>query len=53
MTHEMHKEFSYDHPIQGVLLARFNKPLEIPEGITSADGILRNLSVELKEVPTS
>lgn len=51
LEHKLHKSFDFDHPFYGTLLCKFNKPLEIPEGIPGGDGILEEIKIELIEIP--
>lgn len=48
--HLTHKTFIYNHPVYGDVKVRFKDPLNIPEGITGAGGVLESFDVKLKEV---
>lgn len=50
--HGQHTEFIYPHPVYGSLTAKFNAPLEIPEGIEDGGGAVRGVTVQLIEIPT-
>ena len=50
--HRLSKSFNYTHPQYGLLVCKFNKPLETPK--PSTDGVrgkLQGFSVELMEIP--
>jgi len=49
--HKRYKSFDFDHPVYGTLKCKFNRPLEIPEGIPNGGGVLDEFTVELIEVP--
>lgn len=49
--HYLYKDFDFVHPVYGAMVCKFNRPLEIPEGIPGGDGILETLEVELIEQP--
>lgn len=51
VTHRLAKSFDFDHPVYGTLTCKFNKPLEIPDGIPGGNGVLEAFSVELIEIP--
>lgn len=50
-SHRKWKMFTYDHPVYGQLVTRFNKALKIPEGIEGGEGALLSFDVELIEQP--
>lgn len=50
-VHKMHLTFTYPHPVYGDVPCRFNKPLEIPEGLPQGQGAVLNIEVELLEQP--
>ncbi len=52
IEHELHKPFIYPHPRWGNLITKFEKPLDLPEGITNGDGALKPFQIFLKESPT-
>lgn len=49
--HRLWKTFIYPHPVYGNVNVKFNKPLEIPKGISDGDGAVEAFSVELIEQP--
>lgn len=49
--HKLAFKFIFNHPVYGRLICRFNKPLEIPEGISNGFGNLPDFEVELIEIP--
>lgn len=49
--HEMWQTFIYPHPVYGNLNCKFNKPLQVPQGIEQGDGALQSFSLELEEQP--
>ena len=49
--HELWKSFVYPHPVLGDVLVKFNKPLDIPEGIIGGNGVLPEFEIELIEQP--
>lgn len=49
--HKMHLSFTYKHPIYGNLTCRFNKPLNVPDGLGGGDGAILGISIELLECP--
>lgn len=51
ITHRQNKSFDFEHPVYGTLTCKFNRPLEIPEGVIGADGLLPVFEVELIEIP--
>ena len=51
IVHRMAKAFTFSHPVHGSLTCKFNKPLEIPEGIAGGNGAVPEFEVELIEVP--
>ena len=50
-AHGTHQEFNFTHPMYGAMVCRFNKPLEIPEGIENGGGAVEPFEIELLEVP--
>ena len=48
--HRLAKSFYFDHPVYGVLTCKFNRPLEIPEGVVDGNGVLEPFTLELIEV---
>lgn len=50
-THKLHVTFDLPHPIYGTVKVKFNRPLEIPEGIQGGNGVLDPFTVELIEQP--
>ena len=51
IEHRLSKSFTLDHPLYGEVVCKFNKPLEIPEGVSGGDGFLPTCEVELLEIP--
>ncbi|KGM36127.1 hypothetical protein [Inquilinus limosus] len=49
--HRLYEKFIYPHPVYGNVVVRFQKPLEIPDGIEGGDGAIENLEVQLLEHP--
>lgn len=49
--HKLHATFTYNHPVYGELMCRFNKPLKVPEGTPGGQGFVPNIEVELIEMP--
>lgn len=49
--HKLHKAFDFNHPVYGLLSVKFNRPLEIPEGIPGGNGVYELIEVELLEQP--
>ena len=50
-AHKLHTTFNYTHPVHGVLVVKFNKPLPEPKGIKAGNGVLEGFEVELIEIP--
>lgn len=50
-NHKLYKSFQYNHPIHGLLVVKFNKPLKEPEGIVNGDGATKEVTIELIETP--
>lgn len=50
---ECWKPFIWQHPIEGPLLVRFYKPLNIPKQIKGGNGVVDAFEVELIEVPNA
>lgn len=51
LDHKLYMTFDFTHPVYGLVKCKFNKPLEIPEGIAGGVGILPSFDVELVEIP--
>lgn len=49
--HLLYKSFDFNHPVYGIILCKFNQPLEIPKGIPGGNGVLEPFTVELIEIP--
>jgi len=49
--HKLAYSFIFNHPVYGPVTCKFNKPLEIPDGIVGGNGVLSELTVELIEEP--
>lgn len=50
-THKRAKAFDFPHPVYGTVRCKFNRPLQIPEGVAGGNGHLEDLDVELIEIP--
>lgn len=51
VTHKLFQTFVFNHPVLGALDCKFNRPLEIPEGLPGGNGVLNPFDVELIEIP--
>lgn len=49
--HQTHLSFDFNHPVYGTLQCKFNRPLEIPNGLPGGNGVVESFSVELIEIP--
>ena len=49
--HKRAVEFTFNHPVYGALQCKFNRPLEVPDGIPDGGGVLNDVTVELIEIP--
>lgn len=49
--HRLHESFQYNHPVYGTLVVKFNKPLVEPKGEIGENGVVRNVEIELIEIP--
>lgn len=49
--HKLYLSFDFNHPIYGLLRCKFNRPLEIPNGIKGGNGLIEDFSLELMEIP--
>ena len=49
--HKRATSFYLDHPVYGQVECKFNRPLEIPEGIVGGGGTVGDIQVELIEIP--
>jgi len=50
-THKRATAFTLEHPVYGDVVCKFNRPLEIPEGIQGGDGQVPSFEMELIEQP--
>ena len=50
-VHRQWKSFIYPHPIYGDVVAKFNKPLVVPQGTVAGNGSLQGFGLELLEQP--
>lgn len=50
-NHYLHQPFDFNHPVYGMLQCKFNRPLELPEGVPGGNGMIETLEVELIEQP--
>lgn len=51
LAHLLHVSFIYPHPIYGDMEVKFLKPLTIPDGIGGGNGTVKQVTVELVEIP--
>ena len=51
LAHKLWRSFNYNHPQYGMLVVKFNKPLETPKYVEGQPGALESFSVELLEIP--
>ncbi len=51
LAHKMHESFLYNHPVHGQVEVKFSKPLEEPAGLPGGNGVVKEFSVELIEIP--
>jgi len=49
--HEMWKDFIYPHPVYGNVVAKFHRPLVVPEGVMGGGGVVQGFGLELEEQP--
>lgn len=49
--HKLFQSFSFTHPAHGALVCKFNKPLEIPDGLIGGTGAVEEVTLEFIEVP--
>jgi len=49
--HKLYKTFQYQHPVHGLLEVQFYKPLKEPEGIPNGNGVTKEFSIQLLEIP--
>lgn len=49
--HKLYKSFQYTHPVHGVMEVKFNKPCPEPEGIPGANGVVKEFSINIVEIP--
>ena len=49
--HKLYKSFHYDHPVHGLLEVKFNKPLKEEDGLEGGNGVVKDFSIELIEIP--
>lgn len=49
--HKLYLAFDFNHPVLGAMTCKFNRPLEIPNGIPGGNGVLESFEVELMEIP--
>lgn len=52
-THKRATPFILEHPVYGQVVCKFNRPLNIPEGISGGSGLVDIIEVELIEVPNA
>lgn len=51
VAHKLYLSFDFPHPMLGTVKCKFNRPLEIPEGVPGGSGMLPVFEVELIEIP--
>lgn len=51
LDHKLYMTFEFAHPVYGTVTCKFNRPLEIPEGVPGGSGMLPTFEVELIEIP--
>jgi len=49
--HKLHTTFQYQHPIHGLMVVKFNKPVPEPKGLKGGGGVVEGFEVELIEIP--
>ena len=50
-NHKLHASFLYPHPVYGTLEVKFAKPLKEPKVADGGRGVVRDITVELVEIP--
>lgn len=50
-AHKLHVAFDLNHPVYGTVSCKFNRPLELPEGVQGGNGLVDIVEVELLEQP--
>lgn len=50
-AHQTWRNFQYVHPVYGMLVCKFNKPLQTPKPVDNHGGLLESFSVEFLEIP--
>lgn len=51
LAHKLHASFLYNHPVHGEVEVKFNKPLKEPDGIVNGNGVTKEVTIELIEIP--
>lgn len=49
--HKLYLPFDFNHPVLGLVSCKFNRPLEIPQGMPGGNGVLESFELELIEIP--
>lgn len=49
--HKLYKSFQYVHPVHGMMEVKFSKPLKEPEAIEGGNGVTKEFTIELVEIP--
>lgn len=49
--HKLYLPFDFIHPVSGLVVCKFNRPLEIPQGMPGGNGVLESFELELLEIP--
>lgn len=50
-NYKLHKTFTYNHPVYGPVLVKFQKPLKEPKVMAGGFGVTESFTVQLVEVP--
>jgi len=50
-THRLSQNFLYIHPAWGSVTVKFFKPLQVPKGIASGNGMVEDFTIDLMEQP--
>lgn len=48
--HETYKAFIYEHPRHGDQIVKFKKPLNLPSGKIGEEGVIRDITLTLREM---
>jgi hypothetical protein len=50
-AHMLYEPFIYPHPVLGNVTVRFNRPLQIPKGMSGGFGVVEDFELEFIEQP--